>query len=206
MPLPFVPNAVKVQLYFQTAGQLGMNDLWFVGPDAEPDFSTVQTLIATIENWVVGDYLPLVCDSVTLTKIVGRAMTSATGAIATRFNGVDAGGVATEQAPNNVAPCISLGTGLGGRSSHGRNYIVGTPNAAIDVNTIQPAFIGGFTDAYAQLLPGGGNDPSPFIFSVVSYYLAGAVRAVPFSWPVRSVGFTDNIVDSQRRRLPGRGK
>lgn len=206
MPLPFVPNGVKVQIYFQSAGQLAMNDLWFIGPDADPDLVSVTGLITEVENWVVGDYLPLVCDTVTLTKIVGRAMTSADGAIATRFNGIDAGAVTTEQAPNNVAPCISLGTGRGGRSAHGRNYIVGTPNAAIDVNTVQPAFIGAFTDAYAQLLPGGGNDPTPFIFSVVSYYLGGAVRVTPFSWPVRSVGFTDNIVDSQRRRLPGRGK
>jgi len=133
-------------------------------------------------------------------------MTSATGAIATRFNGVDAGGVATEQAPNNVAPAISLGTGLGGRSSHGRNYIVGTPNTMVNINTIDPAFIGAFTNAYAQLLPGGGNDPTPYVFSVVSYFSGGVQRGTPFSWPVRSVGFTDNIVDSQRRRLPGRGK
>jgi len=206
MPLPFVPNGVKVQIYFQLSGQLAMNDLWFIGPDAEPDFTTVNDLISTVESWVTDQYLPLVCDTVTLTKIVGRAMTSATGAIATRFNGLNAGAVATEQAPNNVAPAISFGTGLGGRSTHGRNYIVGTPNAAIDVNTLDPAFIGGFTDAYAQLLPGGLDDPTPFNWSVVSYYSGGAVRGTPFSWPVRSVGFTDNVVDSQRRRLPGRGK
>lgn len=206
MPLPFVPNGVKVMVYFMVSGQLAMNDLWFVGPDAEPDFSSVNSLITTVEGWVTDQYLPLVCDSVKLTKIVGRAMTSATGAIATRFNGLNAGAVTTEQSPNLVAPCISFGTGLGGRSTHGRNYIVGTPNAAIDVNTLDSTFIGAFTDAYAQLLPGGLDDPAPYNWSVVSYVSGGAVRVTPFSWPVRAVGFTDNIVDSQRRRGPGRGK
>ena len=206
MPLPFVPNGVKVVISFQDAGQLAQNDLWFVGPDAEPDFSSVNALANWVATFVQTIYLPLVCDVVTLTKVVARSMTSATGAIATVFDGATQGSVATEQAPNNVAPCISFGSGLGGRSTHGRNYIVGTPNAAIDVNTLSPTFIGAFTDAYSQLLPGGTVDPAPFIWSIVSYSENGVVRGTPFSWPVRSVGFTDNVVDSQRRRLPGRGK
>lgn len=206
MPLPPVPNAVKCEVHNLWDGQTCINDLWFVGPSAEPSSGDVALLADIVATWYIGDVLPNLGESVVFQKVRAKSMAVVDGVIFDQFGTGETGGVGSETVCNNVNPCVTFRSVVGGRSGHGRNYIPGLPNADVVGNTIQSAWIGSLTSAYAFLLPGGTADPAPFIWSVVSYFGAGAQRVTPLSWPMASIGFTDNIVDSQRRRLPGRGK
>lgn len=206
MPLPFVPNAAKATLHGVWDGQQTINDLWFVGPDANPTVPNMISLSELLVDWWIGHIQGSVSESFTLAKVRVVDMSQANGPIVEEFTVGGAGGVSGESVPNNVDPVITFRSTVGGRSGHGRNYIPGTPNAEVTGNTLSDTFISAMVTAYQGLMPGFSNDPTPFVWSVVSYFSAGAVRPVPLSFPMASVGFTDNIVDSQRRRLPGRGR
>lgn len=206
MPLPPVPNAVKCVIFNIWDSQVTNTDLWFVGPSAEPSVGDLTTLGDIVATWWITNMLPQLGESLSFSKVRAQSMAVVNGPLIDTFGIGETGGVSSETVPNNVNPCVTFRTAVGGKSGHGRNYIPGVVNADVTLNTVSNALIGGIVDAYAQLLPGGTSDPTPFVWSVVSYYTLGAPRVTPFSWPVENVGFTDNIVDSQRRRLPGRGK
>lgn len=206
MPLPPVPNAVKCVVYNTWDGQVCNTDLWFVGPSATPSVGDLVTLGDIVATWWLSSILPQLGESLAFNKVRAQSMAVVDGPLIDTFGTGEVGGVAAETVPNNCNPCITFRTSVGGKSGHGRNYIPGVTNADVVGNVVQPALIGSLVDGYAQLLPGGTSDPSPFVWSVVSYFTANAPRVTPLSWPIENVGFSDNIVDSQRRRLPGRGK
>lgn len=64
----------------------------------------------------------------------------------------------------------------------------------------------GIKDVYEMLTPLGGAFPPEFAqWVVVSRYLNNVPRTVGTSTLVLEASYRDRIVDSQRRRLPGRG-
>lgn len=206
MPLPFVPNGAKATIHMVWDGQECINDLWFIGPDANPTPTDMASLAGLLLSWYTTDMLPNLSNTLTLSKVRVKDMSQADGPIIEQFGVGDAGASGSEPVPNNVDPVITFRSTVGGRSGHGRNYVPGTPGAVVTGNIIEPDFIAAVTGAYQALIGGGASDPTPFVWSVVSYFSANAVRPTPLSFPIVSVGFTDNIVDSQRRRLPGRGR
>jgi len=58
-------------------------------------------------------------------------------------------------------------------------------------------------DAFTQLITQSNVAGIPFV--VVSKKSGGLPRAIGLSTPVQQSVIVDNILDSQRRRLPGRG-
>ncbi|HMC75206.1 MAG TPA: hypothetical protein VKG87_12960 [Terriglobales bacterium] len=206
MPLPPVPNAAKVTIHGIWDSQQTITDLWFIGPDANPSPAQMTTLGNLVATWLTDWFLGPLCTAYAVQKVRVKDMSQVDGPLIEVFTPDASGGVSSEPVPNNVDPAITFRSSVGGRSGHGRVYIPGTPNSEVTLNTVSNTFIGLMTDAFAQFLPAGATDPTPFVWSVVSYFTAGAPRVTPFSFPIINVGFTDNIVDSQRRRLPGRGK
>lgn len=200
-----VPDAVHVQMIMADDGQVCMNDLYF-NAGGTPTAGDLATLVVDLNGWWAANYAPNVCDTVLLLEVRAQDMGSTTGAYASYLS-AEAGAVTSEQAPNNVAPCISFRTPFRGRSSRGRNYIVGLPNAMVNINTMDSAFTIAMRTCYEQLLPGGSVTlPGLYEWVVVSRYTGGAPRTTGVFFNVVSCGFVDNTVDSQRRRLPGRGR
>jgi hypothetical protein len=72
-------------------------------------------------------------------------------------------------------------------------------------NTLNAGYASDFVIAYNDLLPGGVFEPDGWRWVVLSRYTAGAPRAAGVAFAVTRALFTDLTVDSQRRRLPGRG-
>jgi len=113
------------------------------------------------------------------------------------------GDSAEPAAPNNVALCISFRTASRGRSSRGRNYVPGIPKTAITANTVDSLTVSGIAAAYNQLLvvaDGLGAD-----WVVVSRFHDNAPRTAGVVSFINAATVVDATVDSQRRRLPGRG-
>lgn len=100
--------------------------------------------------------------------------------------------------PNNVAAVISWKSGARGRQYQGRTFMGGLSESIVTMDTLQSALltalnvlannIGTFTNS--------GGTPMSFVIASVRYLLLTTV--------LRS--FMDNIADSQRRRLQGRGQ
>jgi len=99
--------------------------------------------------------------------------------------------------PANCAAVISWRTGLSGRSARGRSYIFGLQDGAAIGSTLtnaQIALLTALSNAIGSFTNAGGVG---VLFSILSKTLVN-------TFPVRNA-IIDAIMDSQRRRLPGRG-
>jgi hypothetical protein len=106
--------------------------------------------------------------------------------------------------PNNVTVVTKLATGMTGRSRRGRTYHVGLPEDALAADkqhitpTWQTFLQGAFADLITALITAG------FELVVASTISGGVPRTEGITTPVTSA-VTNLQLDSQRRRLPGRG-
>jgi hypothetical protein len=110
---------------------------------------------------------------------------------------------AHESLPNNVALTVSFRTAARGRSARGRNYIAGLSDDQVLHNTVDASVASGLAAAYNDIparLEGLG-----YGWVVVSKKSGGVPRVAGLARPVTTAIVVDRTVDSQRRRLPGRG-
>lgn len=113
-------------------------------------------------------------------------------------------GELTEKAlPGNVTVAVKWSTGLGGRSFRGRTYHIGLTEHQVDLNALTLDAQTAVQTAYANLLV-AVNGVAGRQMVVVSYAHNKFWRDAALSTPITRA--TVNIdVDSQRRRLNGRG-
>lgn len=105
--------------------------------------------------------------------------------------------------PSNVALCVSFRTAKRGRSYRGRNYIAGIPRDNVSSNEVSAGAATGLVSAYNSLMDLATDAGGQWV--VVSRYHNNAPRAAGVHQAITSVVIVDRTVDSQRRRLPGRG-
>ena len=168
---------------------------------------TAETLMDLCEQyalWLTDSLMPLLTDAYEVSQIQATQM-KADGALQATYTPVAAieGGSASPRLPNNVAACATINTGLAGKSYRGRFYIAGLTE---DMNA------GSYlTDGAAALLNGAMNDLvtaeafTNYTIGVYSKITGGAPRLAGLFTPATSIGLKDKVLDSQRRRLPGRG-
>jgi hypothetical protein len=128
-----------------------------------------------------------------------NAVEATVGALVT-----DVGTFAGIPATNQNTLCVSLRSGNTGRSARGRLYWLGLGEDHYAVNTMVAAARDDIVAAVEEMrsvLLGFG-----YQWSIVSYISGGAPRVGgPVYFNVESVLVTDDTLDSQRRRMPGRG-
>ena len=122
------------------------------------------------------------------------------------------GGETHDGCANNVSLAIKLGTGLGGRSNHGRFYFVGVNNGLYDVdnpNVLKSgsatAFATNNANFQGDMFEASLSSGNIFSLAVASFVANGSARVQAVANKVTAISLTDNTFDSQRRRLPGRG-
>lgn len=200
-----VPNAVMAEIRMSLDNQLIENTLYF-RPTAESGDTSLVGLGNALLLWWTTSYRVKLPDSVSLREIYLTDLDSATGPTHTQPAPAPApiGLAATPVMPNNVTIAVSFRTGARGRSYRGRNYFGALGETQISSNTLDGATQAGIIAAYQALLSGSIADD--WEWGVVSRFTAGAPRVTGVFTPITSVLITDSIVDSQRRRLPGRGR
>lgn len=132
-------------------------------------------------------------------------LTTATSATyTTTTNLPTAGASASSQLPNNCALVMTKRTANRGRSFRGRSYIPGLTEAVVNGNSVLGTFtapaLAFFVAALNYAVTG-----NVFNMGVVSRFSNGVPRAPGIITPITNFTF-DTVVDSQRRRLPGRGQ
>lgn len=157
-----------------------------------------------IGQWFKQELLPTLSGDLVLTRIIATDMSQQVSAQVELPGGVDnQGGLLVDSLPNNVAMCVSLNSAYRGRSANGRSYLAGIPETASNGSRLTPSIADVWLAAYnilqSNYLAGIGT------WVVVSRYTGGALRPTATFLPIVSCVLKDYVVDSQRRRLPGRG-
>jgi len=208
--MPFVPFEDCVQLTIEghVDGQLTINDLAFrssIGPRSAAD---VFQLANAVGQWYIGFMVTLLNEAWIGSRVTAKGLTNQNGLTAEVSLLGNDGAITGEAAPNNCSMCVSFRTGAAGRSNRGRNYIPVLTNSQVSGNMIDSAWAADVVAAYAMLTFPASVDvlPGGWIWVVLSRFSGGVERTVGQFTEINNVLVSDLVVDSQRRRLPGRGR
>jgi hypothetical protein len=203
--MAFIPvvNCVMAELRFTLDGQKVENTLYFQRASAWT--APLGVLLGDhLYTWWVDNMAASLTDSLTLDSVHVTDLTAVDG-FAVDFvpDVAETGVVGATSVPNNCAICISFRTEARGRTGRGRNYIMGMPQTHVTLNTLDTADGIAFVAAYNALPTVAGASAATWV--VVSRFLDSLPRDVGITRSITTVILLDLTIDSQRRRLPGRG-
>lgn len=205
--MPFVPspNVAEAELRFYFDGQLMENTLYFQLGSA-PEVEDLQLLGSALIDWYSGNIDTL--QSVAC-QLLGVQVTDLTTAVspsvfmpATLGTG---GTVESPYLPTNCSWTVQFKTAGRGRSSQGRNYVIGLCESHALGSTIDPTTASNYVNAY-NVLASGGSFESGWVWGVLSRISGGVDRVSGLFQTITVAAYADLLLDSQRRRLPGRGR
>lgn len=201
----FIPTAdtVKVDLSGRLFGQVLDNTLWYLHRAGAPSIADMVALGVMVNDywegnivqWLSQDYSFLGCVVTLQTSVVSPAVN-------VPVTGVS-GTIAEDSMPGGTCLAVKFSTAGRGRSSRGRNYISGIPAVNTSGNQVSGVFAGNITVGYNQYF--SSDIAADWMWVVVSHQTAGAPRAAGLPQEVINASVSDLNLDSQRRRLTGRG-
>lgn len=201
----FVPatNVLRVAIVQELFNQQVINTLYFRN-DLGWTLTDAGALAADLIVWWAGTLGPHMSTSISLERIEMRDLTTQDGLVlVTPVPVPTAGTLGGDVLPNNVAFCLSLRTGLAGRSRRGRNYIAGLRALDVVGNELSETRSDGLRGAYEFLPPIAASNNATW--GVLSTVEDGQPRIQGLYTVITSVIYVNRTVDTQRRRLPGTG-
>jgi len=181
---------VENMLYFKHAGEPTSEDLQDIA-DYVDEFAATKLLAAGLSSSLV--YRE--------TFVTWLATVTSPTAVST-VNAGETGSDADGSLPGNVCFCVTFRTAERGRSARGRNYVSGIPVGSQTGNTIPSGFADAIVGAYNSLVEFPLENWS---WVVVSRTQGGVSLLNGITLPVTQAAYADLNLDSQRRRLTGRG-
>ncbi len=196
------PNIVRVVVNWLLDEQILAN-VFHVDANATVTDVLIDAIMDVFQDWL-GDFIvTALSEDISATGLEGKDLTAETGLLIERqFTTPFPGEVATPALPNNVALCITLFTDLAGRSYRGRSYMPGLGESQVVLSSIDVSQAAGYATKYVELVD--ALSTAGFELVVTSYQHNNVPRATAVSTPITAVG-VNTVLDSQRRRLPGRG-
>lgn len=147
-----------------------------------------------------------VASSVSLERIICTDLSSAISP-STEFTSdlPEAGTNASPALPGNVTIALKKVTSFRGRSFRGRIYFIGAVEAGVTGNHFNDLYRNDIVAAYGNFITLTGGTMGAVDMVVVSYCQNGEWLPSGAKTIVTAISTADNNVDSQRRRLTGRG-
>ena len=207
-----VPNTALVESVYMLDGQIVENTVYMTSVDP-PTITTLAEMIEFVNLTIREQLIPSLVSAIQLLRVVGTLIDVLDGLVYVSTTSLPlSGGDTSAPLPSNTTVCCSLRTDHSGRSFRGRNYIPGMPDAAVTFNTVSVDFRNN-VNHYFDVLRSGASElgwhhtvVSRFSgFTIVSGKKVPTPRVTGIATPVVNTLFVDNTIDSQRRRLPGRG-
>jgi hypothetical protein len=216
--MPFIPatNTAQVRIVCDMHGEMITNTIYVQknGAWGTADLTALANLVIA---WWNDHYAPNVSANLILQRVAARSMQAEDAA------GVEIGAPANSggdfvgpAVPGNVALVVKFITGLTGRNRRGRNYCTGfaqTATVGNDLNALTHTNVvasygnlrddliaAGYTHVVASFYDGTSLQPGPGGTTVKK----PIARATALLTPVEAYT-ADTRLDSQRRRLAGRG-
>lgn len=197
-----IPNAATLEYIYSWDGQICENVLTYQC-NTTVTAVQLQSLTTAALSWWNANLKPLVNGQAALLTVKATDLTSASGPVIEDTTGLPIVGTGSgTPVPNNVTVAIKLITANRGRSYRGRIYHVGLSNALVTNNTVSVATRNSLKNAWLAALSLGTL--GLWTLSVGSRYSNNAPRTTGLATPVTDIS-VNQIVDSQRRRLPERG-
>lgn len=204
MARPPTENVAEVTMSFSQDGQILMNKHHYLNT-AGWDAGSLNNLGTAIVEWWTDNLQEHIPSVISLDAVEVVDLTEDSGLGISVTEGLPVPGTGTGTAlPNNVTLAIKKGTGFVGRSFRGRTYHIGLTEQQVTGNTVGSTVLDTLRDAYDALKEPLGA-LIPVDLCVLSEYADGAQRTAGICTVVTGIGI-DPTVDSQRRRLPGRGR
>lgn len=197
-----IENTVEAVIHGRLGGQEIINT-FFIKKGGGYTSEDVQDLADFLDEWVGEEWLPIQGNDYTYERVTVRGMADALDFYASADDSSGNGTTGGNSQPNNVALAIARKTIYTGRAARGRIFITVPLSAMDDENHV--------TAAYATSVEGQLNDLNTTLTGmgwdmVVAHRRSGgAWLSTGVTFPVTGWEVTDLVVDSQRRRLPGRG-
>jgi hypothetical protein len=169
-------------------------------------WTTVQmgALLGEVMTWVGTDLYDLLPQGIALVSVHGRDLSTSGGLVVEQQpTTAVVGAIITQNLPLNVAFCVQARTGFAGRHARGRSYVPAVPATVQAQSTVTQAWADGIAASYNRLRT--TLAPMGFPLQVVSKSSGGVDRAFGLTTLITSFGYSNLVLDSQRRRLPGRG-
>lgn len=205
--MPFVPapNIVEVQFRTTWNNEQTMNRV-MVDCLTTPTEAIIQDIVTEAGNWWQFNVLALTPPSLVLREVYGKSLETSPGPEATFSSGLPlAGTLGQASMPNNVSIAVSLRTGLTGRSARGRWFWQGLTEGQVADNEVNAGAAVSIVAAIDALV--GAISLLGYALVIVSFRSGGVPRpGGPVYFVVNDALLVDTVVDSQRRRLPGRGR
>lgn len=203
-----VPNTAIVEFRYNLMLQEVENTLAFEYP-AGMSQAALDALTASMASWYYYYLRPIQTNRLQMREIFAKDQSEEDGITSTNVTHAGLLGQYTtgNDLPTNVTFCISFRTALAGRSYRGRNYICGMKSAMIENgNYIYPTYRNSWISAYNHLIISGTTPPAGWRWVIASRYHDGVRRETGVATPVTDVVVSNDTLDSQRNRLPGRGR
>lgn len=200
-----VPGGIQAELRYNLLGQRTENVLWFRTPSlAVPTVADLTDVAEMLSTWWNASVKPLQGANTTLREIYLTGQNAADGASYTYTTGLPVDGTLSGEAlPNNCALVVSLRTEKRGRSYRGRVYHMGITEGVCNGNQVTDTYANNVVSAYDALISDAAT--AGFNLVVCSRRSGNAPRASGVLTTVIDALLVDTVIDSQRRRLPGRG-
>jgi len=197
------PGVVMAELVYSYQSQICENTLYFERlDDWTPTNMTV--LAEALAAWWEENIQANVTSALSLTSVRVTDLSTQTS-LGIEYIGElpESGGAAGDPLPNSVTAAVTFVTDIRGRSFRGRNYILGLLESQVSGNFLSSGTVSFFTDAYTLLIDVAADADCTWV--VLSRYSDNAPRVTAVATPITGVRM-NQVVDSQRRRLPGRGQ
>lgn len=207
MARPFIPapNVARAQMIFSYNGSICENVLHYQS-DIPYTTERMTDLAAALKGWWSDEFKSYFNVANSLQRIEVQALDEENSPGITYNDGLPLVGtnLTTENLPGNVTMAITLRTAYRGRSFRGRIYHLGLIPIQVTGNGISGVVAIAMDVSYDKL-----KHPTYGVFShdlvVVSYRSHSEWRLQAVCTPVTNL-VTHSRVDSQRRRLSGRGE
>lgn len=205
--MPFIPtpNCAQVELVYNWAGQICQTVLHYT-KSAPWTFEHLTELADVARaNWIT-EMISRQPETLALIGVRAVDLSSETGPSVEISTDLPAPGTAPNPSlPNNCAIVVTKRTALRGRSYRGRIYHPGLMENQVAGNTVDPSSLVGIVQAWETFLALSLPEiPDEALMVVLSLRNEGNPRTQGVATLVTGLT-SDGTVDSQRRRLPGRG-
>lgn len=196
------PGVARVAILQSLHAQDVVNTLWFdktsLGSIEPLDLSD---LAIAIGGWWELQIAPLMSTDMSLVSVTATAQDSLIAPSVEEMT--PASGTAVGSAlPGSNCITVKFNTAFRGRSARGRNYVSGIREADVIGNVVDADFAADLVTAYNTLV---SAPPTGWNWVLVSHYTELEPREEGVFFDILSASIVDRNVDSQRRRLTGRG-
>lgn len=203
MAFQSVPDTAKVAVVMKHDSQDVVNVFHFRRP-GQWGVPELESLVQQVGTAWVNDVMVHLSQFTQLFRIEGRGL-RAQNDVSFEYvlPTVVFGGRGDQGLPGSVAFVVTHLTGFTGRSNRGRTFFGGLSEADVDRNQIVVARANGLRDGLSSVRDAA--NAVGWTMVVVSRFSDRIRRPEGLTIPIIGFRYRDTVVDSQRRRLPGRG-